>query len=229
MGFENPVGQQMTYTMFGERTGEIVGVIDDFNNDDIHLPIAPVVLIIGRSTELYNLFIRYEEGQLEPALAHMKKVFTDFYPDVTFNHSFLDEDFETQMYREIFLGKLSVALTVMAILIAVLGLLGLTLFSVERRTKEVGIRKVLGASVSQVMVLFFREFFRPTLIAFAVGFPLAYYFVQQYLESFAFKVPVTAIPFVAVAFSASILILIVVTFHSYKAAISNPVESLKHE
>jgi putative ABC transport system permease protein len=229
MGFKDPVGQRITYTMFGERTGEIVGVIDDFNNDDIHLPIAPVVLIIGRSTELFNLFVRYEEGQLEPALTHVRKVCAELYPGATFNHSFLDEDFQNQMYREMFLGKISIALTAMAIFISVLGLLGLTLFSVERRTKEVGIRKVLGASVPQVMVLFFREFFRPTLIAFSAAFPLAYYFVQQYLESFAFKVPITAIPFLVVALSSTVLILVLVSFHSYRAAITNPVEVLKHE
>lgn len=229
MGLENPVGQQISYSMFRETKGVIIGVIDDFNNDDIHLPIAPVIFIAGRPTELFNLFIRYEEGQAEAAVANLKAVFEKFYPGVSFSHSFLDDDFEMQMSREIFLGKLSMALTAIAILIAVMGLLGLTLFSVERRTKEVAIRKVLGASVHQVMVLFFREFVRPALVAFIIAFPLANYFIKQYLEAFAYRIPVTAIIYLSVACGALVVIGGVVSIHTYKAAVSNPVDALKCE
>jgi predicted permease len=229
MGLENPIGQQISYSMYREQKGEIIGVIDDFHNDDIHLPIAPVVFVAGRPTELFNLFIRYEEGRAEEAVANLKTVFAKFYPGVSFTHTFLDDDFEMQMYREIFLGKISMALTVIAILIAVLGLLGLTLFSVERRTKEVAIRKVLGASVPQVMVLFFREFVRPALVAFVIAFPLANYFIQQYLEAFAYRVPVTAFTFLSIACGAILVIGAVVSFHTYKAAVTNPVDALKWE
>ncbi len=229
MGMEHPVGQQISYSMFRETKGEIIGVIDDFHNDDIHLPIAPVVFVAGRPKELFNLFVRYEEGQATEALANLKSVFAKFYPGVSFSHSFLDEDFEMQMYREIFLGNISMALTVIAIFIAVLGLLGLTLFSVERRTKEVAIRKVLGATVAQVMALFFREFVRPALVAILIAFPIANYFIQQYLEAFAYRVPVTALTFLSIAIGALMVISVVVSFHTYKAAVTNPVEALKWE
>ncbi|MBL7850376.1 MAG: ABC transporter permease, partial [Cyclobacteriaceae bacterium] len=229
LGMQNPVGQHISYSMYRETKGEIIGVIDDFHNDDIHLPIAPVVFVAGRPKELFNLFVRYEEDQAEAAVGNLKAAFAKFYPGVSFSHSFLDDDFEMQMNREIFLGKISMALTVIAILIAVLGLLGLTLFSVERRTKEVAIRKVLGATVPQVMVLFFREFVRPALVAFVIAFPLANYFIQQYLEAFAYRVPVTALTFLSIAAGSLAVIGSVVSFHTYKAAVTNPVEALKWE
>ena len=229
MGFEDPIGQRISYSMFSEKTGEIIGVIEDFHNDDIHLPIAPVIFIPGRTTELFNLFVRYEEGRMDEAMAHLKATFERFYPGVSFNHSFLDDDFETQMSRELFLGKLSLALTVIAILIAVLGLLGLTMFSVERRTREVGIRKVLGASVPQVMVLFFREFTRPALFSLVVAFPVARYLLERYLSGFAYRIPVTIWSFALVALGALTVIFVVVSFHTYKAAVTNPVEALKSE
>ncbi len=229
LGMKDPVGQSISYSMFGKRKGEIIGVIEDFNNDDIHLPMAPVVFLLGNNTQLFNLFVRYEEGQLDAAVANLKKVFDQFYPGITFDYSFLDQDFETQMLREINLGKLSAALTVIAILIAVLGLLGLTMFSVERRTKEVGIRKVLGASVSQVMGLFFKEFVKPALIAFVIAFPIANYFLQRFLERFPYRVPVTAMSFLSVAFGAVAVIVLVVSVHTYRGAVANPVDALKHE
>lgn len=229
MGFDDPIGQRISYSMYSEKTGEIIGVIEDFHNDDIHLPIAPVIFVPGRTTELFNLFVRYEEGRMEEALAHLKTTFDRLYPGVHFAHSFLDEDFETQMSREIFLGKLSLALTGIAILIAVLGLLGLTMFSVERRTREVGIRKVLGASVPQVMVLFFREFTRPALVSMVVAFPVASYLLERYLAGFAYRIPFTLWSFLLVALGALTVLLLVVSFHTYKAAVSNPVEALKSE
>lgn len=229
LGMSEPIGQSITYSMYGKRKGEIIGVIEDFNNDDIHLPMAPVVFLLGKDTQLFNLFVRYEDGQLEAAVANLKKVFDQFYPGITFDYSFLDQDFETQMLREINLGKLSAALTGIAILIAVLGLLGLTLFSVERRTKEVGIRKVLGASVSQVMGLFFKEFIKPVLIAFVIAFPIANYILQQFLARFPYRVPVTAASFISVAVGAAAVIVLVVSVHTYKGAVANPVEALKNE
>lgn len=229
MGFKEPIGQMITYGMFGKKTGEIIGVMEDFNNDDIHLPIAPVIFIAGKPTELFNLFVRYKEGQREAAVDNLKKTFDKFYPGITFNHSFLDQDFETQMHREMFLGRLSMALTGIAIFIAVLGLLGLTMFSVERRAKEVGIRKVLGASVPQVMSLFFREFVRPAMVSFIIAFPIANYILQRYLEAFAFRIPINWLSFGVVAAGAMAVILMVVSVHTYKAAVSNPVEALKHE
>jgi ABC-type antimicrobial peptide transport system permease subunit len=213
--------------MFGKKEGEIIGVINDFNNDDIHLPIAPVIFCISKSPDLRNLFIRYREGELEAAVNHLEATFKKFRPDLTLNYSFLDADYEQQLSRERFLSRLALAFTIIAILIASLGLLGLTMFNAERRTKEIGIRKVLGASISQVIMLLFREFLKPVMISLLVAFPLAYYFMQLYLESFPFRIEISGIYFLSVSMLIVGLVLVIVFSQSFKTATKNPIESLR--
>lgn len=188
LGFDDPIGQQITYEMTGNRRGEIIGIVDDFNNDDIHLPRAPVLFYVGKPSQLYNFFIKYQKGQEISAVENLKKVFDKFYHGITFDYSFLDKDFELQLNREMALGKLSLVLTVVAIVIALLGLIGQAVFNVEKRTKEIGIRKILGASVSQIMVLFYKDFLKPVLFSFAIAFAISSYVTQLYLESFAYRV-----------------------------------------
>jgi len=230
LGFANPIGQRITYTMFGDREGEIIGVIDDFNNDDIHLPIAPVLFCIGKPGnpgEINNMFIRYREGQQDAALKNLKKVFSKYQLGLPLNYSFLDTDYVTQLNREVFLGKLSISITIIAIAISCLGLLGLTLFNVERRTKEIGIRKVLGASISQMMSLLFKEFLKPVFISFLIAFPIAYYFMNQYLEGFAYRISINVFSFLLAAIAMIFMIILIVSYQSYKAANKNPVDALK--
>ena len=229
MGFENPIGQRITYTMFGDREGEIIGVINDFHNDDIHLPIAPVIFGIGRHrNEITNMFIRYQVGRLEEALDHLKVTYKKFTASAL-NYSLLDEDYEGQLYREIVFRRLSIVFTVIAILIAILGLMGLALFNAERRTKEIGIRKVLGASVPQVLQLMSKEFIKPTIISLAIALPLGYYLSIQYLQNFAYRISLHAGFFIATSVGLILLMLLIVATQSYKSAIKNPVESLKVE
>jgi putative ABC transport system permease protein len=227
LGFQNPIGQRISYPMYGTGEGEIIGVINDFNNDDIHLPIAPVVFCISKSVDLRNLFIRYREGEQEKAVAHLQAVYKKFKPDEALNYGFLDSDYERQLYREKFLSRLALAFTVVAILIASLGLLGLTMFNAERRTKEIGIRKVLGASVQQVIMLLFREFLKPVVISMAIAFPIAYYFMQTYLESFPFRITISSSYYAGVGLLVFTIVLIIVVAQSFKAATKNPIEALK--
>jgi putative ABC transport system permease protein len=150
LGLKNPVGQTIRYNMFGDQQGKIIGVIKDFQNEDIHVNNDPVIFTLGPDEYLFNLFIRYDEGKLDDALAHVKTVFNKLQPGIPIDYSFLDGDFENQFYQEKMLGNISIWFTVIAVVIACLGLFGLTMFNTERRTKEIGIRKVLGASVSQL-------------------------------------------------------------------------------
>jgi hypothetical protein len=227
LGFENPIGQRIKYAMAIKGEGEIIGVINDFNNDDIHLPIAPVIFCISKSVDLRNLFIRYHEGEQEKVIAHLQSVYKKFKPDEALNYGFLDADYENQLFREKFLSRLALAFTVVAILIASLGLFGLTMFNAERRTKEIGIRKVLGASVPQVILLLFREFLKPVVIALALALPVAYYFMQTYLESFPFRINISAYYFAGVGLLVFTIVLTIVVAQSFQAATKNPVESLR--
>lgn len=229
LGFTDPIGQTITYTMFGEQQGTIIGVVKDFHNEDIHAPMDPVIFTLKTEKELTNLFIRYADGQLDQALAHAKAVFDKFQPGIPLPYSFLDSDFERQFYLEKFLGNLSIWFTVIAVVIAGLGLLGLTMFNTQRRTKEIGVRKVLGASVSQILVMLCTSAVRPVLISFVLAFPLGYYLMEEFLAGYAFRISVSAITFILIAVAMIGFVLLTVLYQSFLASVKNPVESLKTE
>jgi putative ABC transport system permease protein len=227
LGFPDPIGQQITYTMFGERTGKIVGVIDDFQNEDIHQPVDPVIITYSSQKNLGNLFVRYSDGRMNEALDHVKKVFNKFSPDVPISYSFLDGDFERQFYQEEMLKKLSLLFTLVAFAIAGLGLYGLTMFSTQSRIKEIGVRKVLGASVSQILVLLSKDFLRPVLISFVIAFPIGYYLVEKFLEGYAWRISISVWTMFSIAGMMIAFVIAVVSFLSFKVAVKNPVDTLK--
>jgi putative ABC transport system permease protein len=229
LGFEDPVGKRITYNMFSQQEGEIIGVIKDFQHDDIHTSIKPVVFVFGKREYLANMFVRYRDGKLEEALSHLRHVFEQWQPGIPLNYSFLDKDFENQLYREKLLSNISIAFTIIAITIACLGLFGLVLFNAQRRTKEIGIRKVLGASVSQVTLMLCRDFIPPVFYAFLLAFPVAYYIMQQFLEGYASRIAISGYSFALVAGVMVLLVLITALYQSLKAARQNPVDSLKAE
>jgi putative ABC transport system permease protein len=229
LGFENPIGQRITYNMYDQQEGEIVGVIKDFQHDDIHTAIKPVVFGFGKPAHLANMFIRYKEGNLDEALIHIQNIFEQLQPGIPLNHSFLDSDFERQLYREKLLSNISIAFTLIAISIACLGLFGLVLFNAQRRTKEIGIRKVLGASVGQVTVMLCRDFIPPVLYSFLLAFPLAYYLMQTFLEGYPSHITISFVSFLGVTAAMLLLVLGTASHQSLKAAQKNPVDALKTE
>jgi len=230
LGFNNPIGQKISYNMFGHQEGEIIGVIEDFHHNDIHSPISPVIFTFSRSnTIINNIFVRYEDDKLEQALLHVKTVFNKFRPGTPLEYSFLDSEFEGQFYNEKLLGNLSIWFNAIAVIIACLGLLGLTIFNAQRRTKEIGIRKVLGASVNQVVIMLCRDFIRPVMFSFLLAFPVAYYLMQKFLEGYAFRITISAFSFLLVGLIMAGLVVLTVSYQSFQAATRNPVESLKTE
>ena len=229
LGFRNPIGAKISYNMFGSQEGEIIGVIKDFQNDDIHTPIRPVVFMAGKREYLTNMFVRYKDNQLQQAIEHVKTVFEKIQPGVPVSYSFLDSDFENQFYRERLLGNLSLCFTGMAIIIACLGLFGLVLFDTQRRTKEIGIRKVLGGSVNQMAWLLCSGFLPPVLYSFLFAFPIAYFLMEKFLEGYASRIDISLSSFVLVAAALIVLVILTILYQSLKAAMQNPVKSLKTE
>lgn len=229
LGFDNPIGQRITYNMYDQQEGEIVGVIKDFQHDDIHTAIKPVVFVFGKPAYLANMFIRYQEGKLDEALIHIQNVFEQLQPGIPLNYSFLDSDFERQLYREKLLSNISIAFTIIAISIACLGLFGLVLFNAQRRTKEIGVRKVLGASVGQVTMMLCRDFIPSVLYSFLLAFPLGYFLMQKFLEGYTSRITISFASFLLVTAVMLMLVLVTASFQSFKAAQKNPVDSLKTE
>jgi ABC-type antimicrobial peptide transport system permease subunit len=229
LGFKNPIGQKIYCNAYSEQTGEIIGVIKDFHHNDIHEAINPVILIYGKTDYLANLFVRYKPEKLEPALSHLKSIYKKYAPDKELNYSLLDSDFENQFHTEKLFKKLSIIFTIIAIIISSIGLFSLALFNTQRRTKEIGIRKVLGASVQQIIISLNKDFLVPVMISFLIAFPLAYYLMSTYLEVYPFRIAISVFSFLIVGSVMVVMILLTTSYHSFKIATKNPTDSLKSE
>ena len=225
MSMEEPLGQRLA--MWG-REGVIVGVVKDFHMRSLYQPIEPVIIRL-RPESTWMMFVRIGAGQTTEALAALERVYTKFNPNYPFNYSFMDEEFE-EMYRsEIVIGTLANYFALLAVLIACLGLFGLASFTAEQRTKEIGIRKVLGASVSSVVVLLSRDFILLVVWAFVVAAPISYFLMTDWLNEFTFHTDL-GFGLLAVAGLASVLIAwLTVSYQSIRAATANPVASLRSE
>ncbi len=210
------------------REGTIIGVIKDFHFRSLQQPIKPLSMRIEPDRMQY-LSVNLSSADLPVTLAAIEKQYKKVIPNRPYSFYFMDEFFNRQYESEEQFGKLFLNFSVLAIFISCMGLLGLALYSTVQRTKEIGIRKVLGASVSNVSVLLSKEFIKLVLIAMVIASPVAYYFMHQWLLDFAYRVPISWWMF-AVAGSVALLIaLITVSFQAIKAAVANPVKSLRTE
>ena len=225
MGMDDRVGQSLP--LWGNE-GIIVGVIKDFHIKSLYNPIEPVIIRIA--PEIRGIvFIRIAAGQTKAALTALEAVYKRFNPEYPFTFCFMDDAYEQTYRSEIIISTLASISAVLAILIACLGLFGLASFTVEQRSKEIGIRKVLGASVTKVVLVLSREFVLLVIGAYAVATPIAYYVMSIWLEDFTFHTEVS-VGILAGAGIVSVLISgLTVNYQSLKAATANPVASLRSE
>ncbi|HWA35265.1 MAG TPA: FtsX-like permease family protein, partial [Cyclobacteriaceae bacterium] len=224
MQLKDPVGQYLN----GPTKGNIIGVIKDFHSEGLQQPINPVIIGLNPSTAR-RLYISYAPGGLEQALAHVTKVHRQIAPEFPMEFKFLDEPFEDQYRNEILVGKLSNCFMVIAVFISSLGLFGLSSFAAARRSKEISIRKVLGASVGQMIVLLCRDFVWLSAVALLVGLPVAWLIMERFLGTFKFHIELGPNVFVVTVAAMLAITILTVSFQSLKAALSNPVNALKNE
>lgn len=230
----NPLGKKMDFYLPGEegwevfRSGPVLGVVKDFHYRSLHAEISPLVMQVLPFAFDY-LLVKVSTDELPGTLAFLETQWSDFGPDRPFEYTFLDERFG-QLYRgEERAGMLLGAFSLLAILIACMGLFGLAAFTAEQRTKEIGVRKVLGASVSHVALLLSSDFARLVVISFFIGAPLAYLAAQRWLNGFAYRVELSAGLFLLVGLLALAIALITVSYHAVRAALADPVQSLRYE
>ncbi|TDI74362.1 MAG: FtsX-like permease family protein [Bacteroidetes bacterium] len=225
MGFEDPIGQQVR--VWG-RDGEIIGVVKDFHIASLYDPIDPMVMRLNPESSSLTL-IRPAAGQTEEALSVFETVFKEFNPEYPFEYTFVDESFERQYSSEIVIGKLSLWFTGLAIFIACLGLFGLASFSAERRTKEIGIRKVLGATIPGIVGLLSREFVVLVLLAFTIAAPISWYLMNDWLSAFEYHTDLGWGIFVSAVVGILAITCLTVGFQSIRAALANPADALRSE
>lgn len=234
-GYENPVGKTIHKT--GDEEATIIGVIKDFHYESLRTKIEPLGLFIssaalGSSVEkaaMEAVSFKLDTKDIAASLSSIGKIWKKTAPGKPFEYSFLSEDFDAMYRAEQRIENLFSAFASTAILIACLGLFGLSAFSAEQRTKEIGVRKVLGASVASITTLLSKDFLKPVLLAIAIASPVGWYAMDFWLRDFAYKVDIQWWVFVLAGFITIVIALLTVSFQSVKAALMNPVESLKKE
>ncbi|MEM8927509.1 MAG: FtsX-like permease family protein, partial [Bacteroidota bacterium] len=210
-----------------ENAYDIVGVFSDFHFLSLKEPIEPLVLF--NNTDPLRLLLRFETTEYGSLLPKLENIWKANVKDAPFMPSFVDKDLASLYQEEKQLGKIAVVFTILAIIISCLGLFGLISYVAEQKRKEIGIRKVLGASVKSVVQLLTTDFVRLVGIAFVIASPIAYYFMQRWLEDFTYKIDINFWVFLLAGGFALTITLVTVSFQSLKSAMANPVKSLRME
>ena len=227
LGWDNPLGKYIGDDS-GAPIGTVVGVVQDFHFESLHAEIAPLLLQIAPASAR-EIAVRVRPENLSEMLAFLEQQWHVFEPTYPFQYSFLDDDFD-QLYRaEQRLGRIFGYASFLAILIACLGLFGLAAFTAQQRTKEIGIRKVLGASFARIVLLLSKDFAKLVLVAFALATPLAYFAMRRWLDSFAYRIEISWGIFLIAGLMALLVALLTVGYQSIRAALADPVESLRYE
>ena len=225
-GYEDPIGRM--FSMW-TKEGSIIGVVQNFNALSLHNEIYPIVFVLYKNLTKKYTFIKIKPADIPETIEHVKETFASVAPNFIFNYQFLDDQF-TEMYQtETRLMDLLEYFTILAIFISCLGLLGLASFMAEQRTKEVAIRKVLGASNNNVAAILSREFILLVAVANLIAWPIGYYFMKSWIEDFTFRTDIGLMIFIISGGIAFLVALMAVGFQAYKAALKNPVDSLKQE
>jgi ABC-type antimicrobial peptide transport system permease subunit len=227
IGYKEPVGKELT--MWGKK-GKIIGLMKDFHIGSLHVAIEPLIVSLQPKKEAWGVgMIRTEGGKTKQAIESIEKVFRRYNSGVPFKYHFADEEFGNLYKAEMVVGKLSNYFAFLAIFISCLGLFGLAAFTAEQRTKEIGVRKVLGASVSNLVGMLSADFVKLVGIAALIAFPVAWYFLNGWLQKYAFRIDLKWWYFAAAGVAALLIALFTVSFQAIKAALMNPVKSLKSE
>jgi putative ABC transport system permease protein len=230
---KNPLETQLEwggedYNYGIHKKGRVIGVVKDFQFQSLRDAINPLVIHVwSENTFVFALRIRPDD--IPGTLAFIESKWEDLDPAHSFEYSFMDETFDRIYRSEEKLSKIFTIFSMIAIFIAALGLFGLALFMVEQRTKEIGVRKVLGASIRNIFVLLSKEFVFLVLLANLFAWPIAYFLMFKWLENFAYRVNIGLWVFILAGVAAFVIALATISFQAMKAALANPIESLRYE
>ncbi len=222
---QNAIGKTI---LTGDKEWEIAGVVADFHQKSLKYSVEPTLLMPLYGTN-HPISVKLMLQDLPQTIAAVKNKYETFFPGNIFDYYFLDEKFNDQYSNDQLFGKVFGAFSILAIFVACLGLLGLSLFATAQRTKEIGVRKVLGASVSNILLLLSKESIRLIIIAFIIAIPVSWYVMHLWLQDFAYRIHISWWIFLVAGALALMIALITISFQAIKAAIANPVKSLRTE
>jgi putative ABC transport system permease protein len=226
--WKEPLGKRIKFP--GDTSNhylEVVGVFRDFNQKSLYNPIAPLLLFYGANGNVIQL--KTEAANVAGTISKVEAIWKKYFPQLPFEYKFLDEDFNSQYAADQKRGKIFAAFSVLTIIITCLGLLGLTAFTTQQKQKEISIRRVMGASILQVVTLITKNYLWLALISAGIAFPVAWYFMSNWLKVFPYNDGLSILPFVVSALVIVITASATAMFHSAKAALANPADNLRTE
>ena len=233
LGFKDPLNE-IIYCPTGysanaltSKPFHIIGVVKDFNFSSMHDKVGPLVIELGE--DYGKIAMRINTKNIPSLISQVENKWKNMAPGQPFGYTFLDADFNKIYNAEQRTGKLFITFAVFAIFIACLGLFGLVTYAAEQRVKEIGIRKVLGASVGEIVTMISKDFVKLVLIGFAIAFPIAWWMTNKWLQSFAYRINISWWVFALAGLLTIAIALITVSFQAIKAALANPVKSLRTE
>jgi putative ABC transport system permease protein len=228
---EEAIGKQVILPEISQEPYTILGVLKDYHQQSPNKEVTPVFFLYsnGFSFPLKYYIVKMQTKQYHQAIADVSTQWVKLFPHTSFDYFFLDNHYEKQYAPNIIFGKLFGFLACLAIFVLILGLFGLSIYSTEQRTKEIGIRKVNGAKISEVMLLLNHDFVKWVAIAFIIACPIAWYSMHKWLESFAYKTELSWWIFALAGIVAVLVAVMTVGWQSWKAATRNPVEALRNE
>ncbi|MGN6602434.1 MAG: ABC transporter permease [Ginsengibacter sp.] len=233
LGFKNPeaaVNQNLHFAFRGTTYNfRIIGIVKDFHYEDLHLPIGPYGFQLNNPPMYNYVIVHVKTSNMNNALQSIKNTWHRLDPNEPFDYSFLDKDFQKNYNAETRLSSIVTYFTIIAILISCLGLFGLATFTAEQRIKEIGVRKVLGASVINIVTLMSKDFLKLVGISIIIASPIAWFVMNKWLQSFAYRTSIGWMVFVITTLIAIFIAMLTISFQAIRAAVANPVESLRTE
>ncbi|GHN01679.1 ABC transporter permease [Cytophagales bacterium WSM2-2] len=227
MAWKDPLGRK--FTSGGGIDKKVVGVIKDYNQNSLYDEIEPLIIVLRK--DVNYVFVRLKQGDLRESVAALEKQWKETFPNNPFEYVFLDEDLDSQYKADEKRSQIFTAFSGLTIVIACLGLLGLAAYTTEQRTKEIGVRKVIGASVNSLVILVSKEFFLLVALGMLIAFPATWYFTDRWLQNFAYRITLDGEwkTFLFSSLLAFVITLATVGYHVVRAALSNPVNALRDE
>ncbi|MFC2133186.1 ABC transporter permease [Bacteroidota bacterium] len=232
-GWGNPIGKRISHSLISENPFTVIGVVKDYYYESLHQEVKPMALFL--TDGMFSWFqqnyisIRFTSENLSSIITNLESNWNSLASGIPFEYSFLDEDYDNLYIKEQLIGQLFTIFSLLTIFIACLGLYGLASFVAERKTKEIGIRKVLGASILNIFINLVKQFTKWVLAANIIAWPLAYYVMSKWLEDFAYRIDMGILTFVLAGAIALVIAFITVSYQSIKAACANPIKSIQYE
>ncbi|HEX8278011.1 MAG TPA: FtsX-like permease family protein, partial [Segetibacter sp.] len=230
-GYQNPIGKKISKLIDVDSTGTeeytVIGVVKNFHFASLRENIGALCMVLDKSTEAVSF--RLSTDNIAATVKNVEAIWKKLAPGEAFTYSFLNEDFNAMYAAEQRTGKIFIVFAILAIFLACLGLFGLATYAAEQRIKEIGIRKVLGASVLTIAGMLSKDFLKLVMIAAIITFPVAWWAMNKWLQDFAYRINISWWIFLVAGLVAVVIALITISFQAIKAAIANPVQSLRTE